>query len=103
MFDFEHWARWASQRAASLRQQGLAAAFTLTDASRASENPAFFVDLDTVGNMARIVVWSNGDFDLSVHLDNDEKARPVADLPRQATDDNFTAIFDRFVGAVANQ
>ena len=62
----------------------------------------FFVDVETDRNLGRIVVWSSGDFDLSVYLDLSKEAHPMADLPKQATNQNFKAIFDRFVAEVAN-
>jgi hypothetical protein len=97
MFDFHRWASWASQQAATSRQEGLQASFTFTEESRASDNPAFFVDIDTEGNIGRIVVWSTGAFDLSVHQDLAEKAQAIPDLPSEATDQTFQALFDRFV------
>jgi hypothetical protein len=102
MFDFHHWADWAKREAATLQAQGLQASFTCTEESRASDNPSFFVDVDAADNLGRIVVWSTGDFDLSVHLHLSEEAHPMTELPEQVTDQNFEALFDRFVAAVAN-
>lgn len=102
MFDFYHWADWASQESAGLRSKGLQASFMFTEESRASINPAFFVDFDRGRNLGRIVVWSSGDFDISIHVDLSTVAHPMADLPKQATDQNFKGLFDRFVAEVIN-
>ena len=102
MFDFYRWADWASQASASLRSKGLQASYTFTEESKASSKPAFFVDFDKGCNLGRIIVWSSGEFDISIHLDLSKEARPMADLPKQATDQNFKALFDRFIAEVAN-
>jgi len=102
MFDFYHWADWASQVSAGLRSKGLQASYTFTEASKDSTNPAFFVDFDKDRNLGRIIVWSNGDFDVSIHLDHSSEAHPMHDLPKQATDQNFKTLFDRIVAEVTN-
>lgn len=102
MFDFLHWADWASHASETLRGEGLQATYVFAQESKASTNPAFFVDLDKNRNLGRIIVWSSGDFDISVHLNLSAEAHPMADLPNQATDQNFKAIFDRFVSEVVN-
>ena len=83
-----------------MRQPGLQASFTFTEESRVSDNPAFFVDVDTDNNVGRIIVWSTGDFDVSVHRNLSETAQPIPDLPSEATDQNFRVLFDRFVAFV---
>lgn len=102
MFDFLYWADWTSRASATLQGDGLRATYVFSEESSASENPAFFVDLDTSRNLGRIIVWSSGDFDISVHLNLSAEPHRIADLPAQATDQNFGAIFDRFVFEVAS-
>ncbi len=102
MFDFPHWADWASHASVTLRGEGLQATYVFAEESKASTNPAFFIDLDKNRNLGRIIVWSTGEFDISVHLHLSAEAHPMADLPKQATDQNFKVIFDRFVSEVAD-
>lgn len=103
MFDFYHWADWASQASASLYGKGMQASYTFTEESKASTNPAFFVDLEKDRNLGRIIVWSSGDFDISIHRDLSPEAQPMSDLPNQATDQNFKTLFDQFVAEVAGR
>lgn len=102
MFDFYHWADWVSRETAGLRSKGLQASYAFAEDSRASANPAFLVDFDADRNLGRIIVWSSGDFDISVHRDLSTEAHPIADLPQQATDQNFRVLFGRFVAEVIN-
>ena len=102
MFDFYRWADWASQASLNLHRKRLRASYTFTEESKASTNPAFFVDFETDRNLGRIIVWSSGDFDISIHRDLAPKAHPMADLPEQVTDQNFKTLFDRLVAEVAS-
>ena len=94
MFDIHRWADWASQQTSALRAQGFDASFTFAEGSS-----CFFVDLDKDSTLGRIIFWSTGAVDMSVHR-NSREPLPIRDLPAKVTDTNFEAIFDRFVETV---
>jgi hypothetical protein len=97
MFDFYHWAGWACEQAAALRQTGLMASYTFTEESKASSNPSFFVDVDSEQNVGQMIVWSTGDYDATVLLNGSPEAHPIRDLPQMVTNETFESVFARFL------
>lgn len=100
MFDFHKWADWASRRASELQDEGSQASFAFTEASKASDNPAFFLDLDNANAVSRVVFWSTGDYDLSVQQIDAAEPVYVSGWPKPVTDENFEEVFGRFVALV---
>jgi len=99
-FNVGHWADWAAQRTSELQGEGEQASFTFAEASKASDNPAFFVDFDNASVVGRIIFWSTGEYDL--HVQQIHAAEPVyiSGWPRPVTDENFAEVFGRFVALV---
>lgn len=100
IFDIYRWADWASKRTIELQREGAQASVTFTSHSKASEKPAFFVDLDYAKAMGRVIFWSTGDYAPEVmHI---ETSKPVfiAGWPRAVTDENFEEVFSFFVATV---
>lgn len=99
-FDIDHWADWASHRTSELQSEGAQASFTFAEASKASDNPAFFVDFDNASALGRIIFWSTGDYDLTVQQIDEAEPVYISGWPKLVTDENFEKVFGRFVALV---
>jgi hypothetical protein len=99
-FNLAHWADWASQRTRELQAEGAQASFTFEKPSEVSANPAFFVDLDYASVVGRIIFWSTGDYDLTVHKQDAEEPVRISGWPECVSNENFEGVFHRFVALV---
>ncbi len=100
MFDFHKWAAWAADRTNRLQDEGAQASFTFAEASKVSDNPAFFLDFDDANTVGRIVFWSTGEYDLTVQQIDAAEPVYISGWPTPATDENFEEVFGRFVALV---
>ena len=100
-FNIDHWADWASQQTSELQGEGAQVSFTFAEASKASDNAAFFVDLDNASAVGRIIFWSTGDYDLTVQQLDAAEPVYISGWPKPVTDENFEEVFGRFVALVS--
>ena len=100
MMAIQEWAERARQRVHEMNANGAQATLTFTDASKVSDNPAFFVDLDTPARIGRIVIWSDGTYDVHAAEVGSGNTINIVGWPSPITDENFEETLNRFVELV---